>query len=328
MVTVNNDLTETIRTAYRYYWQAMQPYLSHRHLTSPIRMRPEDFSLTDQEVYGLTVWDDYSTSPSAQAVKSLSHSTAVIDKQVLARFTVPEVIRNPGILFDAMAKFGFLYGYTVDTMFWAILKNVLVTAHPYQGKAVFDSETPLYCVDDFTIIPANPSLAPGGASIAQSNKYAYSFDDTYIHAMIADRNEYFDFSGNAVEADPGINPSRPIILGHSQYKPKAEAIMMQMGQIYDGSGLKLGVNGSVDPVGFVSPPAGNLTDEWGLWYLRQEVSQRDGVVSTGPIAPVEFYPGTVEIEPPREGVISVVGHGGVNIRVSGNIHTDLQWSTP
>jgi hypothetical protein len=232
---------------------------------------------------------------------------------------------------NTVAQAGNLYGYTIEQMFWTIVAAAASTAHPHASTAYFNSEA-VKCVDDFTIKPPGGANTPGGATVSQSNSYTYSFDDDNISAMINDRAGYFDISGNAVEMDPGVDPSRPIIFGAATYRQKALGLMKQMAPLYDGAGIQYGQNGSVDQMGYVVPPAGHLTDEWGLWYRRMEVTQRgDDVlpVLTGPIAPVTFYGPAIEItRSPDSNHMHVIGNGGAQIRISGNIHTDLQFSAP
>lgn len=323
------DLSNTLRTAYRYYWQGMSAKQSWMHLTSPVVLRPEDASLTDQELYGLSIWRDYSATPASQGVKSLSHVTSVSDKEVLVTLKIADVIRNPGILYNIFALEGLLYQYTLSQLFWTLVAACKTTAHPHQGTAAYNSETPLYMVDDFTVTPSEGANTPGGASVSQSNSYTNSFDSDFIAEMINDRAGYFDISGNAVEMDPGMDPARPLIVGAPEYRQKALAIMNQMAPLYDGSGIDYGVKELVDQSGFVSPPAGHMTSgEFALWYRRLEASN-EGMTLTGPVAPVKFYGPTVEaVRSSSANHINILGYAGVAVRVSGKVDLDLQWSAP
>lgn len=325
-----NDLSQTLRTAYiTFHHQVASTTTNMLMLTAPIQASSSDYSLTEQRTYGQTLWEAHSAAPTAQDIKSESHVTNVLDKDSLVQISIPDAIRNPGLVINEAAQMGRLFGETVARSFWATVFALDSTAHPYTGRPVFNSAA-INCVDAFVLKPPGGARTPGGATVNQTNELGLSFSDRNVAAGIAARDGFFDLSGHAVVGSPGPDAARPIMVGEATLRQEAEGISGQMAPLYNGSGIQWGVKNMVES-GFVIPPAGVATaGKWLLWWRSLVAGNLPGQMSlVGPVAPVFFYGPDVRInESEDKNNINIIGSGGYTIRISGDVDRDVVMSTP
>jgi len=318
------DLTNTRRTAYATFYQTARNYsASWMALTSPVAS-PE-YTIEQQEMYGATLWESFTAAPTPQDIKSQKYSTNIQDWTSLYRFTLPEVQRNPGLLVTHAGLMGQLAGYTLTNAFWTLWRALASTTHPFSGTAPYNSAA-INCVDSFTIVPPNAALAPLGAPFAEKNEYALAFSSDAIDTMLAERTEYHDISGNAIE--PGIDGEKPMIIVPAANKYEAMSIRERTGEIYDGAGLELG-HYRESTRGVVVPPGKSASAVWGLWYRRMRPTLTGQMTLTGPIAPWLAYGPTISIgENADENYVYVRGTMGFTMLISPDVTFDVQLSTP
>jgi hypothetical protein len=323
------DLVALRRKAYITFYQVLADYsASWRPLTAPIMMGSDEYSLEEQEYFGTSEWEAHSAAPTSQNIDSENHTTTRTSFDFFQEISMPDLELNPGWLQQQAVNAANAAGLTLANAFWTAVFGADATSHPFTGAAVFNSAA-INCVETtFTIKPPQGAATPGGATITQGNKYALSFGDSSVTEMIADRAEYFDLSGNPLEANPGVDAVRPWMIVNADNQAEAKRLARQMGPLYDGTGIQEGQGDTTE--GVVVPFAGATTSRWALWYRREERSFVAGQkpVVTGPIAPIVWGVPRIRIEEQdKRNYVSLLGLGHWGIRYSAQIDRDLQLST-
>jgi hypothetical protein len=325
-----NELSQTLQEAYITFHQTVEDYLAGMlMLTSPIVVSPSDYTYVEQRTYGQTVWEAHSPAPTEQDIKSEKHATTVLDKDSLVKVSIPDALRNPGLIVNEAANMGRLFGLTVARDFWGIVGALNGTSHPYTGRPVFSSAA-VDCVDSYTIVPPNTTRAPSGSPFSQSNELDLAFSDTAVAAGIARRDGFFDLAGNPMKGDLGPDAQRPIMIGDADLRQEAEGIAGQMAPLYDGAGIQWGVRNMVES-GFVIPLAGSgLAGKWLLWWRSITRGVQPGQrTMVGPVAPLFFYGPNVRFNEAEDtNYINIIGSGGYAIRISGDVDRDVIMSIP
>lgn len=321
------DLEALKRPTYMTFYQALMsadPWW--RRITAPILMPADASELKEAEDFGISLWEPHSAAPTSQSVDSEEHTTVRLAFDFFLEISESDLELNPGWLASKSVAAANAANLTLSLAMADAIQNAQTTAHPFTGTDVFDGAS-INCIDSFTLKPPQGAETVGGATISQTNEYGLAFGDRSVGELIAERAGYFDFSGNPVENDPGVDPTRPWMIVPPQNQDEAKRIAQQLGPLYDGSGIQEGKGGQVE--GVIVPPAGMTTSDWFLWYRRQQASAVPGQmpVLTGPIAPVTWGPPRIEIRrQSRRNYISILGLGHWAIRYSHHIHTDLQGS--
>lgn len=164
---------------------------------------------------------------------------------------------------------------TVD--FWTLIFGARATAHPDNGV----SGSPIaavgggtaYVVDNLEITPIN-----GASAFQQTNDHTVALTATNLRTVLNKRPAWKDRDGGA----SATRADKPYLCVVPELAGTAKNLVMQSGQLYNGSGLSEGFADEIAGVIVVPREATAAADAWALVYVTEtlgdnnEVTGKDG----------------------------------------------------
>lgn len=215
-------------------------------------------------------------APAASAVRALASASNPVEREQLIKFEQNRLGDMDRLAME-IAERTFGYGWQeINVDYFTLLMNGRTTAHPDNGVSgspwAANGGGTVYAVDNFDMTFLDTSTA------TQTNDHTLALSNANVSTLLAKGVTYKDLAGK------GLNrtTAKPYLVVAPELADLGNAIVAQVGRLYDGSGLVNGFSGRL--AGCITVPAGVCAaDAWAIVWVDEMSNGLGGIVRQGPV---------------------------------------------